>query len=502
MTNNTPGEPRATTVPVTPNSHIAPQDPSGKTFFGQPRMLSHLFSVEMWERFSFYGMQGLIAYYMYYKVVDGGLGIPENIAVGIVGAYGGSVYLSSILGAWIADRLLGSERTMFYSALLIMAGHISLALIPSFLGLGIGLFCIAIGSGGLKTTCVDMVGHLYEREDPRRDAGFSLYYMGVNIGGLAGPLLTGLAWETWGFHFGFGLAAIGMAIGLILYTRARRKLPRSMHHVPNPLPRSEYGKWIGIALGAIAVIIVAVLLGLLNAANLANVITVVVIVSAIAIFTLLLRDKDLSSDEHSRVISFIPMFIATAAFFALFQQQFTVIAIYADTRLNLNLFGWEMPPSWVQSINPVFIILLAPVFAAIWTKMGRRQPTTPIKFGLALLLIGAAFLTFLPMVGHVSVPLMWIALILLIATLGELMLSPVGLSLTTKLAPNKYPAQMVALNNLAVSLGTTLSGVLAMYYTSDTEGAYFGTLGLITAALGIVLLLLAKPITRLMRGVR
>ncbi|MFC3482276.1 oligopeptide:H+ symporter [Kocuria carniphila] len=217
------------------------------------------------------------------------------------------------------------------------------------------------------------------------------------------------------------------------------------------------------------------------------------ILAAIAIFTMLLRDRDLSSDEHSRVISFIPMFIATAAFFALFQQQFTVIAIYADTRLNLNLFGGKCRRPGSSRSHPVFIILLAPVFAAMWTKLGRRQPTTPVKFGLALLLIGAAFLTFLPMVGHVSVPLMWIALILLIATLGELMLSPVGLSLTTKLAPNKYPAQMVALNNLAVSLGTTLSGVLAVYYTSDTEGAYFGTLGLITAALGVVLLLLPSP---------
>lgn len=489
-------------MPVAPNSHVAMQEGGEKTFFGQPRMLSHLFSVEMWERFSFYGMQGLVLYYMYYAATDGGLGIAENVAVGIVGAYGGSVYLSSILGAWIADRILGSERTMFYSALLIMAGHLSLALLPNVVGLGIGLICIAAGSGGLKTTCVDMVGHLYEREDPRRDAGFSLYYMGVNIGGLAGPLLTGAAWDAWGFHFGFGLAAIGMAIGLIFYTRARRKLPRSMHHVPNPLPRSQYGKWIIIALLTLVVIIVAVLLGVLNAANLANVITAVVIVAAVLIFTLLLRDKDLSSDEHSRVVSFIPMFIATAAFFALFQQQFTVIAIYADTRLNLDLFGWEMPPSWVQSINPVFIILLAPVFAAAWTKMGRRQPAAPVKFSLALLLIGAAFLTFLPMVSRASVPLLWIVLILLIATLGELMLSPVGLSLTTKLAPNKYPAQMVALNNLAVALGTTLSGVLAAYYSSDTEGAYFGTLGIITAAMGIVLLLLAKPITRRMRGVR
>ena len=246
----------------------------------------------------------------------------------------------------------------------------------------------------------------------------------------------------------------------------------------------------------------AVLLGLLNAANLANVITVVVIVSAIAIFTLLLRDKDLSSDEHSRVISFIPMFIATAAFFALFQQQFTVITVYADTRLDLDVFGWQVPIPWVQSFNPAFIILLAPVFAYLWTTLGKRQPVTATKFGVGLILMGSAFLIFLTQVSVAAVSVWWIALIMLVATMGELMVSPVGLSLSTKLSPEAMPVLMISLYYLAVALGTALSGSLAGFYSADAEAAYFGTLGAITIAIGVVMLLIAKPVGRAMRGVR
>lgn len=199
-------------------------------------MLANLFSVEMWERFSFYGMQALVLFYMYYPAAEGGLGLDQGVATGIVGAYGGTVYLCSILGGWVADRLIGSERTMLASAVLIMVGHIALALIPSVPGLAIGLLCVAVGSGGLKTTCVNLVGTLYERDDPRRDAGFSIYYMGVNIGALFGPLLTSFAWGTWGFHAGFGIAAFFMALGLVQYFLTRKGLPDSVHTVANPLP--------------------------------------------------------------------------------------------------------------------------------------------------------------------------------------------------------------------------------------------------------------------------
>lgn len=503
MSQHTPGGGHTSGAPVSPETTVDPHNPAGrKTFFGQPGMLANLFSVEMWERFSFYGMQALVLYYMYYAVSDGGLGLDEGVAAGIVGAYGGTVYLCSILGGWVADRLLGSERTMLTSAVLIMFGHIALALIPGVAGLTVGLLCIAVGSGGLKTTCVNLVGTLYEREDPRRDAGFSIYYMGVNIGALFGPLLTSFAWGTWGFHAGFGIAAIFMALGLVQYLLTRKGLPDTVHTVANSLPRSQYGKWIGIALAFIAVVMVLLLTGILNPGNLSDAVILVVVVAAVVLFATMLRDKGLSADEHSRVVAFIPLFIATAAFFALFQQQFTVLAIYADTRLQLSIFGIDFKPSATQSINPVFIILMGMVFAAVWTKLGTRQPSTPVKFGIALLLIGVAFLLFITQAHTESVFVGWIVLVLFFATLGELFLSPVGLSLATKLAPRRYPVQMVALYNLSIALGTALSGSLAEFYSRENEVGYFGTMGAITIVLGVVMLLVAKPILKLMRGIR
>lgn len=503
MSQHTPGGGHTSGAPVSPETTVDPHNPAGrKTFFGQPGMLANLFSVEMWERFSFYGMQALVLYYMYYAVSDGGLGLDEGVAAGIVGAYGGTVYLCSILGGWVADRLLGSERTMLTSAVLIMFGHIALALIPGVAGLTVGLLCIAVGSGGLKTTCVNLVGTLYEREDPRRDAGFSIYYMGVNIGALFGPLLTSFAWGTWGFHAGFGIAAIFMALGLVQYLLTRKGLPDTVHTVANPLPRSQYGKWIGIALAFIAVVVVLLLTGILNPGNLSDAVILVVVVAAVVLFATMLRDKGLSADEHSRVVAFIPLFMATAAFFALFQQQFTVLAIYADTRLQLSIFGIDFKPSATQSINPVFIILMGMVFAAVWTKLGTRQPSTPVKFGIALLLIGVAFLLFITQAHTESVFVGWIVLVLFFATLGELFLSPVGLSLATKLAPRRYPVQMVALYNLSIALGTALSGSLAEFYSRENEVGYFGTMGAITIVLGVVMLLVAKPILKLMRGIR
>ena len=481
-----------------PDAHT----PSGRTFLGQPGPLANLFSVELWERFSFYGMQGILAIYMYFAAVDGGLGIDETVALGIVGAYGGSVYLFSILGALVSDRLLGAERTLFGSAVMIMLGHIALALVPGIPGLMAGLLLVGVGSGGLKSTAATLVGSLYSRDDPRRDAGFSIYYMGINIGGLLGPLVTGFAQQQWGFHLGFGLAAIGMAVGLTQYVLTRRGLPASVHAVPDPLPRSQHPLWAGIGIGAVALVLVLVLTGALHAGNLATVVAGLAVVGAIAIFALLLTSKKLDRDERSRVVSFIPLFVGTAAFFALFQQQFTVITLYSDTRLDRELLGWEMPISWVQSFNPFFIIVLAPLFAALWTKLGPRQPGTPRKFGVGIILMGSAFLLFLPMASVVSVPVLWIAMIMLVATFGELWLSPVGLSLATKLAPRAYPVMMMALYNLSVALGTSLSGALATFYSAENEVAYFGALGAVTITIGIVMLLIAKPVSRGMRGVR
>ena len=466
-------------------------------------MLANLFSVELWERFSFYGMQAILLYYMYFSATEGGLAIDRGTATGLVGAYGGAVYLSTILGAWLADRVLGSERVLFYSAIMIMAGHISLAVLPGAVGLAVGLVLIAVGSGGLKATATSLVGTLYAEGDERRDAGFSIFYMGINIGGLIGPLITGWLQTTWGFHVGFGAAAVGMALGLTQYAMTRKNLPEHAHDVPDPLPASERTKWIGIGLTALAVIIAVVATGLVNADNLATVVAGAAIVAAVGYFALLLTHSHVTAVERRRVTAFIPLFVASAAFWALFQQQFTVVAIYSEERLDRTLFGWEMPPSFVQSINPIFIIIFAAVFAAMWTKLGSRQPSSPLKFAMGLVLMGLAFLLFIPFSTEApnSAPLYGIVLVLLLFTWAELSLSPVGLSVATKLAPAAFRAQMVALFFLSVSLGTTLAGVLAGYYDPNDETGYFLFSGATAIVLGLALAGATPGIKKLMSGV-
>jgi POT family proton-dependent oligopeptide transporter len=477
---------------------------TGKTFFGHPRMLANLFSVELWERFSFYGMQGILLYYMYYSVAEGGLGIDEGIATGLVGAYGGGVYLSSILGAWVADRILGSEKVLFYTGIMVMLGHIALALIPGGVGLAIGLILVAIGSGGLKATASSLVGSLYSLKDDRRDAGFSIFYMGVNIGGLFGPLLTGLAQVELGFHYGFGLAALGMAIGLTQYALTRKNLPEAAHHVANPLPRGNYGKVAAVAVAAVVVMVLLVAFGLVTASNLAPIMAWLAIIAAVVYFVVILTSRQVDAVERKRVYAFIPLFIASAAFWALFQQQFTVVALYADKQLDRTLGGWEMPASWVQSINPVFIIIFAGIFAALWTKLGPKQPSSPLKFALGLVVMGLAFLAFIPLTGGGanSTPLLAMVGILFLFTMAELFLSPTGSSVSTKLAPKAFQTQMVALFLLSISLGTTLAGILAGYYDPANEAPYFGFIGVTAIILGVGLAAAVPSLKKLMGGIR
>ena len=473
-------------------------------FFGQPWSLVHIFGVEMWERFSFYGMQGILLIYLYYSTTQGGLGIPEAVAGGIVGAYGGSVYLSTILGAWLADRLFGSERVLFVSAMVIVAGHIALALLPGLLGVGVGLVLVALGSGGLKANATSVVGTLYAPDDPRRDAGFSLFYLGINLGAFLGPILTGILQSTLGFHYGFGLAAIGMTLGLVQYSFGRKALPESARAVPNPLPSARYPLVIGIAIAAIVLVAVLVLTGVIRDDNLAVIVIGLTVIASIAYFAVILSSRRIDSTERSRVWGFLPLFVTSVAFWSLYQQQFTVLTVYSDKRLDRMLFGIEIPVSTVQSINPVFIIILSGVFAAIWTRLGSRQPSTPTKFGISAIVMGFAFLLFLPFAngGANSTPLLAIVGILFVFTVAELLLSPVGLSVATKLAPSAFRTQMVALFFLSIALGTAISGWLVQFYDPKNEVPYFSTLGAIAILVGIGLLLSVKPVLRLMKGVR
>ncbi|MCD2195568.1 oligopeptide:H+ symporter [Actinomycetospora endophytica] len=466
--------------------------------------MANLFSVELWERFSFYGMQAVMTLYLYYSVTQGGLALDKGEATSIIGAYGGMVYLACVAGAWIADRVLGAERTLFFAACTVMLGHIALALIPGLGGVAVGLVLVAFGSGGVKTAATAVVGSLYRRDDPRADAGFSIFYMGVNIGALVGPLLTGLTRQTLGFHFAFGLAAVGMAIGLGIYVTGRRNLPVTASTVPNPLTP---GAWIRPVVGVVVAAVVVVLLfvfGVLTPDNLSTAVAIVVALIALGLFVLLLTNGRVTADERSRVRSFIPLWLASVVFWSLFQQQFTVVELYADERLNRVLGGWEMPTEWVNSLEPFFVIVLAPLFALMWTKLGTRAPSTPIKFALGAGGMGVAFLLFLPWAGGSgpTTPVLAIVLIMLVFALAELNLSPVGLSLSTRIGPELFRSQTIALYYLSVSLGSALAGTLADYYDPSVEGTYFSTLGIVALVLAGVLVLLAPWVRRAMRGVR
>lgn len=485
-------------------TNTVPSQRRERTFLGHPTQLGTLFGVEMWERFSFYGMQGILLLYMYYQAVQGGLGIDEGVAAGIVGAYGGTVYLSTILAAWVADRLFGPERVLFGSAVSVMAGHIALALIPGGVGLAIGLVLVAFGSGGVKANASTILATLYGEGDDRRDAGFSIFYLGVNIGALVGPLLTGLFQETWGFHAGFGLAAVGMALGLTQYALNRRNLPETGREVPNPLPRSGQTVAGVIALVVIVLVAMLILFDVITPDRLKWIVFGIVVVATVAYFSLMLSSPRVNRVERRRVLAFLPMWVASAVFWAIFQQIFTVLVIYSDKRLNRTVFGWEMPVSWTQSIEPVFVILLAGVFAAVWTKMGPRQPSSPMKMAAGTVIVGLGFLLFVPMAGSGAngSPLLALVGILLVFCVAELLTSPVGQSLSTKLAPMAFRTQMVAVFFLSVSMGTVLSGLLADLYSADSEVAYFGVTGAVAIVVGLVVAAMVPKLKVLMEGVR
>ena len=474
-----------------------------RTRFGHPVGLVNLFGVELWERFSFYGMLTILGYYLYYSLADGGLALPKTTATGIVGAYGGLVYLSTVLGGWVADRVLGMERTVFYGGVVVMCGHISLALLPGLSGVAVGLVLIALGAGALKANASSLLGTLYAEGDPRRDGGFTLFYLGINIGAFAGPLITGLLQTRIGFHYGFGAAAVGMALGLTQYVVFRRNLGEHGRTVPHPLSGQALGRAVAVAVVVLGAIAVGFVTGVVKLANLSQVTTLLIIIASVAYFATMLTSSRVEAVERTRVRAFIPLFIANAVFWSLFQQIFTVLAVYSDERINWTIFGWTAPSSWIGSIEPVWIILLSPLFAVMWTKLGRRAPTTPRKFAYGVIGMGVAFLLFLPMAGGTgrTVPVLAIVAIMAAFAISELLLSPIGLSVTTQLAPNAFRSQMMALYFFSVGLGTAMSGVLARYYDQAHEFAYFGILGAAAIVVGLAVWVLAPRISVLMEGV-
>ncbi|MGK5630022.1 peptide MFS transporter [Streptomyces sp. URMC 123] len=472
---------------------------SGKTFFGHPRGLATLFMTEMWERFSFYGMRALLVIYLIAGGPDakpdsqgGGLAMPEGSALAIYAVYLAMVYLLAMPGGWFGDRIWGPRKTVLIAGCIIIAGHLSLAA-PGKAMFFVGLGLVAIGSGLLKANISTMVGHLYDGpQDPRRDGGFTIFYMGINLGAFVAPLVIGTIGQTVNWHLGFAIAGAGMALGLVQFMIGSRHLSERSSVVPKPASAEERRSVLLKAL--VCLLVAAVFYGAVTYTGhfTLNWALIPITVAGLLIPTVVLfrikRDKELSTAEQKRMTGYIWFFVAAAAFWMIYDQGGSTLAAFAEKKTGDSLFGLDFPSSWFQSLNPLYVMALAPVFAWAWLALAKRrqEPSTTVKFSMALLLIGGSFFVFVvPMLmaeDGTKVSPMWLVSIYLIQTTGELCLSPVGLSVTTKLAPAKYASQMMGVWFLAVTAGDCVTGLLSIGGV-DMSGA--GVVGL-EAALAVL----------------
>lgn len=482
-----------------------------KGFFGHPKGLFTLFFTEFWERFSYYGMRAILVFYMYYEVSKGGLGLDEPTALAIMSIYGSLVYMSGIIGGWIADRLLGTSRAVFYGGILIMLGHIALSIPGSLAMFFVSMVLIVLGTGLLKPNVSSVVGDIYSPEDNRRDAGFSIFYMGINLGGFLAPLIVGTVGMKYNFHLGFAIAAVGMFFGLLVFIFTKKKnLGLAGTYISNPLSANEKKTvYTRIGLGAVIIAIlvaVGIPTGLLTFDSFIALVGILGIGLPIIYFTMMYRSPKTTEVERSRIIAYIPLFIASVMFWAIQEQGSTILANYADKRTQLEFMGLDISPAWFQSLNPLFIIFFAPVFAWLWVKLGDRQPSVPQKFSLGLLFAGLSFIVILlpAYLGGTNslVSPLWLVLSYFIVVLGELCLSPVGLSATTKLAPAAFSAQTMSLWFLSNAAAQAINAQIVKFYTPETEMTYFGVIGAVAILLSIILFLLSPKIQGFMKGVR
>ncbi|HEX3868585.1 MAG TPA: peptide MFS transporter [Gemmatimonadaceae bacterium] len=447
-----------------------------KSFFGHPRGLSTLFFTEAWERFSFYGIRPLLVLFMTAALADGGFNFDRETASAIVGTYASCVYLSSLPGGWIADRWLGLQRSIFTGGILIALGHLSIGL-SAFFARGaffVGLVLIVLGTGLLKPNISAIVGDLYPEGGSRRDAGFSVFYMGINLGAFLAPIVTGFLGERVGWHWGFAAAGFGMLIGVIWFRMRAPSTLGSLGLVPSTTDvreRARVRNIVSAALAVLAVVIALAMLGVIriNAVWLAQQITLIICVLALLYFSYLFLFGGLDREDKKRVVLVLVLFVFSAIFWAAFEQAPTSLNLFAKDFTDRVVFGWEMPTSWMQAANSVFVIVLAPVFAGIWMMLGTRgrNPSSPAKFAVGLLAAGIGFLIMLFAAnivirsgGKVRVSPMWLVASYFMQTIGELSLSPVGLSSMTKLAPKKFSGQMMGVWFMATSLGEIIAGLV------------------------------------------
>jgi POT family proton-dependent oligopeptide transporter len=480
----------------------------GKTFFGHPWGLATLFGTEMWERFSWYGLRAILATFMVASPANQGLGLSEETAQAVVGVYGALIYLVALPGGWVADRILGPRRSVLWGGFVIMCGHISMAIpVTTSAFVWLGLLLIITGTGLLKPNISVMVGKLYpEDADARRDAGFSLFYLGINLGAFFAPLVVGwlAAGDRW--HLGFGAAAVGMALGLLQYVIGGRHSLRGVGERPGvPLAPHEMRRAglivAAAAAGAALALAIWAATGTFTLSRLTAVITVLIVAVPVVYFCyILLGAHGLTEDERSRTKAYIWLFIAASIFWMIYDLAPSKLLFFAENNTDLSLLGVPIQAATTQSFNPLFIMIFVPVFAALWVKLGNRVSTSQ-KFGFALVMVGLSFVVMavaanLAESGRVSV--WWLVLVYLIQVFGELALSPVGLSVTTKLAPRAFKGQMLGIWFIAVSVGDAVGGQTGRLGDVMSEPAYYLLLAGMAIAAGLALFAFTRGLRRLM----
>jgi POT family proton-dependent oligopeptide transporter len=457
---------------------------SDTRFFGHPRGLSTLFFTEMWERFSFYGIRPLLVLFMSATIINGGFGFDRPTASAIVGIYAFSVYLASLPGGWIADRWLGLRQAIWWGGVFIAIGHLFIALSSKFdkPAFFLGLIFIVMGTGLLKPNISAIVGDLYPEGASRRDAAFSIFYMGINTGALLAPLVTGFLGERVGWHWGFGSAGVGMLLGLITYRLAAPGTLGPIGLLPSAGPEEQrrVKLFTMVGVGVLFAIVAAAMAGVftINAVVVGTQMRNVVLGMVVVYFAYLLFFAGLTRDEQKRIGVIIVLFVFAMIFWAAFEQAPTSLNLFAQDFTDRVIFGWEVPILWLQSVNSLFVIILAPVFAAIWMALGRRGKdlSSPGKFAIGLFFAGLGFLIMVaaakivaggPGGQIVKVSMWWLTISYLLQTIGELSLSPVGLSSMTKLAPRRFVGQMMGVWFTAAALGNLIAGLVGGHVDAE-----------------------------------
>jgi POT family proton-dependent oligopeptide transporter len=485
------------------------------TFFGHPRGLATLFFTEMWERFTYYGMRAVLVLFLVAAVADGGFGIDDRTATAIYGLYTAGVYLAALPGGWIADRLIGAQRAVLAGGLAITFGNALLAMSTGPQGFYIGLVVIVFGVGLLKPNVSAIVADLYPEGGARLDSGFTVFYIGINVGGFLGPLVTGYAQVYFGLRAGFAAAALFMAVGVVQFYLTRRHLGTAGAFPAATATRHKEWLYLWVGVGLSALVLAAVCFGMIpvNAVGLAQVATYVIVGMAVLYFLYYFIAAGLNAEERRRGIVLVVLFLGSALFWSGYEQAGSSLNLFAERYTDRTL-GWlhfVIPTGWFQSLNSAFIFIFAPFFAWAWIALAKRNlnPSAPAKFALGVMLMGSGFLVMAAAAAIVAsgskVLPYWLIFTYLLHTFGELCLSPVGLSYYTKLTPKRFVGQMMGMWFLAMSLGNLVAGLIAGEFDVNNVAAMPGQymhIVYFSVGLGAVLLILSRPVKRLMGDVQ